>query len=75
MQAALSALAARDVAWDLGQREHDFPSDAYGARQATQVAFEAYREARCAYVTAWMACMMQATGEHVLWLEERIEGY
>ncbi len=86
MAAARAALKERDIAWDLGQREHDFPSEAFEQGKAAQAAFLAYREERCAYVAAiwgpgsgsgpaWAECMMRATAEHVLWLEDWIERY
>ena len=84
MAAASDALKKLDIAWDIGQREHDFDSRAYEARIGAQDAFEAYRDLRCAYVTevwgpgsgagpAWAECMMRVTAEHVLWLEDWIE--
>ena len=84
MAAASAQLKPLDITWDIGQREHDFDSGAYETRVEAQAAWEAYRDLRCSYVTevwgpgsgsgpAWAECMMRATAEHVLWLENWVE--
>ena len=75
-----------DLEWDKNQRQHDFSSRAYETRLETQTAWESYRDLRCAYVTevwgpgsgsgpAWAECMMRATAEHVLWLQDWLLRY
>ena len=86
LTAVTAKLAELDAATDTQRTADGVPATLATSHAALQRDWLAYRDARCGYVAAiwqqgsgagemWADCMVQTTGQHVLWLEHWAKSY